>query len=390
MVAAVHAGESRRSVARRFGVGLATVQLWLARAGGQRLDQVDWADRASAPHHVRRTVPGLEDHIIDLRRQLRQHSILGEYGAAAIRRELLEDERLTWPVPSVRTIGRILERRGAVDGRWRTRRRPPPPGWYLPEVAARRVELDSFDLIDGLRLKGGGDVDVLTGISLHGGLAVAWPERSVTAERAVRAFSEHWRRVGLPAYAQFDNDPRFIGGANQPDSIGSVIRLCLALGVVPVFAPPLEVGFQAAIESFNGRWQAKFWARFGGRTMVGLQTRSAAWIEATRRRSAVRIEGAPPRAAFPLRTDLPLDLSGPPGGRLIFLRRTDQWGRVSILNRRYPVDRRWLHRLVRAELDIDTRTILCFALRRRAPSDQPLLRELPYRPPMRWFEVTGR
>lgn len=389
MVAAVRAGGSQRSVARRLGVGLATVQLWLARAGDQDLDRVDWQDRSSARRRVRRTDAGLEDHIIVLRRQLRQHSVLGEYGAAAIRRELLEDPQLPWPVPSLRTIARILERRGATDGRWRSRRRPPPTGWYLPDVAARRVELDSFDLIDGLRLKSGADIDVLTGISLHGGLAMARPERGVTAEHAVRAFAHHWREVGLPGYAQFDNDPRFIGGANHPDSIGAVIRVCLSLGVVPVFAPPLETGFQAAIESFNGRWQAKFWARFTGRTLVGLQARSAAWIEATRRRSAARIESAPARAPFPLPLGSAPDPWTPPSGRLIFLRRTDRWGRVSILNRRYPVDRTWLHRLVRAELDIDARRIRCYALRRREPADQRLLREFVYRPPARWFTVTG-
>jgi hypothetical protein len=293
-------------------------------------------------------------------------------------------------VPSLRTVARVLERRGAVDGRWRTRRRPPPPGWYLPEVVARRAELDSFDLIDGLRLKSGEDIDVLTGISLHGGLAVAWPERGVSADRAVRAFTQHWREVGLPGFAQFDNDPRFIGSGNRPDAIGSVIRLCLALGVVPVFAPPLETGFQAAIESFNGRWQAKFWSRFQGRTLAGLQARSAAWIAATRRRSAVRIEAAPERKVFPLPAHEAPELWRPAAGRLVFLRRTDQWGRVSVLNRRYPVDRTWIHRLVRVDLDLDTRRMQCFALRRREPTHQPLLREITYRPPARWFEVTGR
>ncbi|SRR5712691_4046719 len=69
---------------------------------------------------------------------------LGEYGAQAIRRELAV--RGPAGVPSVRTIGRILERRGALDGGRRIRRPPPPPGWYLPEVAAGRAELDSFDM----------------------------------------------------------------------------------------------------------------------------------------------------------------------------------------------------------------------------------------------------
>jgi transposase-like protein len=385
MVAAVRAGESRRSVARRFGVALSTVQAWLIRAGEERLDRVDWSDRPAVPHHVRRTEAALEERILVVRRLLREESILGEYGAAAIRRELLEDATLPWPVPTARTIGRILERRGALDGRRRVRRPPPPPGWYLPDVAARRVELDSFDIIDGLRLRGGLHLDILTGISLHGGLPVAWPEAGMSATKAVAAFTGHWRETGLPGYAQFDNDGRFIGGHAKPDSIGPVIRLCLALGVVPVFAPPRESGFQAAIEAFNGRWQAKLWARFWEPDLRALQVRSDLWIGALRRRSAVRIEAAPERAPFPLVVDAEPDLRQAPAGRLVFLRRTDDQGTASVLERRYPVHTAWLHRLVRAELDLDTRRLRFYALRRRAPEDQPILAEREYNPPARWF-----
>ena len=46
MVAAVRRGSPLRDVARHFGVALSTVQLWVARAGSQRLDRVDWADPA--------------------------------------------------------------------------------------------------------------------------------------------------------------------------------------------------------------------------------------------------------------------------------------------------------------------------------------------------------
>jgi hypothetical protein len=53
-------------------------------------------------------------------------------------------------------------------------------------------------------------------------------------------------------YAQFDNDPLFEGPQIHPDTIGRVARACLGLGVVPVFVPPRETGFQAAIEGFNG------------------------------------------------------------------------------------------------------------------------------------------
>jgi transposase len=128
MVAAVRRGRSMRKVAAQSGVALATVQHWVARAGTQRLDRVDWASRPRGPRQpVNRFSREVEDLVLSLRRELKDTSDLGEFGAAAIRRTL--QDQGTRPVPSVRTIGRILERRGALDGRKRRRRPAPPPGW---------------------------------------------------------------------------------------------------------------------------------------------------------------------------------------------------------------------------------------------------------------------
>ena len=383
LVAAVRDGEAQRSVARRFSVGLATVQLWLRRAANQPLDRVDWGDRPPIAARVRRTPIEIEDLVLEVRRTLREESVLGEYGAVAIRRELEARDDLPGPLPAVRTIARILERRGVLDARRRIRRPAPPPGWYLPDVRARRTELDSFDAIDGLYLKGGLALDILTGISLHGGLPAAWPSSGLRSGQVVDMLEEHWRAFGRPGYAQFDNDARFIGGASVPDSIGVVIRFCLAAGVVPVFAPPRETGFQAAVEAFNGRWQQKLWVRFWDPSLEALQARSAAYIAASRLRAVERIEAAPARS--PISPDQRFDRRAPAAGRLVFLRRTTDSGGVTILNRRYPVDRLWVHRLVRAELDIDTRRIDVFALRRRDPDHQPHVAQLDFNPPDRWF-----
>ncbi len=387
MVALVRTGLSQRAVARRVGVSLATVQLWLARAADRPLDEVDWSDRSPVPLHQRRTPREIEDLILDTRRRLREESILGEYGPIAIRRALEEQGIASDQLPAIRTIARILDRRGALDARRRVRRPGPPPGWYLPDVANHRAELDSFDVISGLRLQGGIGFDVLTGISLHGGLAATWVQPAVSAVSTVGALLEHWRSVGRPGYAQFDNDARFIGGQVYPNSIGPVIRMCLAVGVVPVFAPPVEMGFQAAIEAYNGRWQRKLWARFWDPSLADLQVRSDAYVAASRRRAAARIEAAPDRR--PLAAGQP-DLDAPPSGRLVFLRRTGESGHVSILRRSYPVDPRWIHRLVRGELDLDARRLRFFALRRREPADQPLLAELDFGPPARWYHRPGR
>lgn len=362
-------------MARAHGVSLRTVQRWLSRAEGQRLDRVDWDDRPSRPRRVARTAADLEELILGLRRSLREESTLGEYGAIAIHRaldELAAAGLFAGHIPNVRTIGRVLARRGALDARRRTRRPAPPAGWYLTDVAARLVELDSFDVIVGLKTRRGPEIDVLTGISLHGGLPAAWPSYGVTSRSTIDALTGHWRSHGLPAYAQFDNDTRFQGGHGFPGRVGRVTRFCLTLGVVPVFAPPYEMGFQAAIESFNGRWQAKVWRRIWFETLGELRDQSARYVSALHARGALRIEGAPPRRPFPS----PWELA--PANRIIFLRRTGENGAIHLEGRSITVDRHWPYRLVRAEWDVRSGVIRCFALRRREPADQPLLHEEPF------------
>jgi hypothetical protein len=382
MVQAVRSGTSMRGVADHFGVTLATVQRWVARAAGRRLDRVDFNDRpCGLPTPVNRTDRQREDRVLTLRHQLRQSSDLGEFGAAAIHREWLA-RGLAEP-PSVRTIGLILQRRGALDRRHRIRRPAPPTGWYLPAVADERAELDSFDTIEGLALRGGLQVEVLSGVSLHGGLVAAWPHTRITAKFVVEALLEHWRAVGLPGYAQFDNDPIFQGPHIYADTIGRVARVCMSLGVVPVFVPPLETGFQASIESFNGLWQAKVWARFQHPDLPALQAQSARYVAAHRRRVAARLEAAPRRRPFPRRWRL--DLQAQPQGQLIFLRRSNGQGEVLLLGRTFPVDRLWQHRLVRVELDLRARRVRFYRLRRRAPDQQPLVGEAEYELPQRRF-----
>jgi len=373
MVAAVRSGRSQHEVAQEFHVSQSAVHYWVHHAHGRRLDRVDWHDRPHATRTSSRTDPAIEDLVLAMRTELGRDSDLGFHGADVIHEAL--KSRQVEPLPSVRTINRILERRGALDGRKRTRRPAPPPAWHLPEVASKRRELDSFDVVEGLVIKDGPQVEVLNGVSLHGGLAASWPvEASVTAKFVVESLTEHWRAFGLPGYAQFDNDTIFQGTHAHPDVIGRASRLCLSLGVVPVFVVPREFGFQSMIENFNGTWQAKVWARFEHGSLWDLQGHSQRYVTALRRHRADRIESAPQRRAFP--AGWHLNLQARPRGRIMYLRRTSAAGTVEVLGRVFEVDPHWLNRLVRVEVDLDGDTIRIYRLRRREPKDQPLLKEL--------------
>lgn len=378
MVSAVRRGEARRSVARRYGVSLSTVQWWEGRAGTRRLDRVDFSDRPRGPRQARNRTPReLEDTILQLRRELREDSDLGEYGAAAIRRELVR--RGVVHPPCECTIHRVLDRRGALDGRRRAGRKPPPRGWYLPLVAGGEAELDAFDLVEGLVIQNGPQVVAYNVVSLHGGLVGAYPHTQMRAHIARDVLAQHWRDVGLPGYAQFDNGTVFHGPHHYADAIGSVTRMCLSLGVTPAFVPPQETGFQAAIEGFNGLWQSKVWSRFHHDSLEGLQQRSTRYVVAHRQRTAKRQEAAPERR--PLPQEWELDLEARPHGTIIFLRRTTDHGCVSVLGHSFPVDPTWTHRLVRCQVELDDDVIRFYALRRREPDKQPLLNEIPYRLP---------
>lgn len=327
---------------------------------------------------ARRTPAEVEDAVLAVRRELRDESALGEYGAVAIHHALRE-RRVIAPVPAVRTIARILARRGAIDRRVRIRRPPPPRGWHLPVVRSGEAELDCFDVIEDLKLEGGPLVDVITGVSLHGGLPAAWPVATATTAMILWSLQTHWQAQGRPRYAQFDNDTRFQGPHQFADTFGRVVRFCLQLGVTPVFAPPYEFGLQNAIEQFNGLYTGKVWRRFHYASLAEFSTQSERYLAARRARLVRRLAQAPARTAWPPAWEFQPRVL--PAAVVIFIRRTSATGRLAVLGHEWLVDRHWCHRLVRAEVDLQANEIRCTALRRRDPEAQPLLTVLPYRYP---------
>ena len=381
MVVAVREGQSQRSVARQFGVSLATVQFWLQRAHEQSLDHVDWENGSHAPHQqANQTSQETEERVLKLRQELAKLSDLGEYGAQAIRSSLLEsakDHQST--VPSLATINRILKCHGVFDNRQRVRRRPPTSGWYLPEVAAKRAEIDETDFVEDLAIEAGPIVHVLNTISLHGAFCASWPTLAMRASFVRECLMAHWRAFGLPDYAQFDNGTVFQGPHNYPDTIGSVTRLCLSLHVTPVFAVPREFGIQSAIESYNNRWQQKVWQRFHMNNFEELNGYSSRYVAAVRQKNRQRHEASPSRRLFPTDWSQPVHLER--SGCLLFLRRTSGEGNILLLGHDVPVSATWPNRLVRCEVDLSADVIRVYGLRRQEPEEQRLLREWKYRLP---------
>ena len=65
---------------------------------------------------------------------------------------------------------------------------------------------------------------------------------------------------------------------------------------------------------------------------------------------------------------------------MIYIRRTNDRGEVSLLGHTFPLDATWPHRLVRCEVDLTREKITSFKLRRREPLDHPKIKTIDYKP----------
>ena len=215
-------------------------------------------DLTKANHHVARSIPPqIERAVLSVRRRLAARATpqtrYGQVGAAAIRKEL-GTLGLT-PLPSMRTIARILKRAGLTNPSVRLAAALPKSEYpgprahdsnhvhqvdgvgprYLKGDKARYYFLvckDVFDQAVYLELVKGRTMDTVLTFLIHA-----------------------WQHLGLPEMVQFDNGREFCGFGRSTRSLSRVIRLCLRLAVAPVFIPPGKPQHNGSVENFNGWFQ---------------------------------------------------------------------------------------------------------------------------------------
>jgi hypothetical protein len=161
-----------------------------------------------------------------------------------------------------------------------------------------------------------------------------------------------WQRLGLCDGLQMDNDAAFCGGYKVARVMGVLVRLCLFVGVEPIFIPVREPQRNGAVEQVNGLWGSKFWKRnrFASWAQVSrAKPRFDQWYEesyrppsiegrtvAEARREVKRVRlSARQVATLPDDEELPIT-----SGRVHFIRRVNAEGEISVLNESWHVDKR--------------------------------------------------
>ncbi|MCK5916624.1 MAG: DDE-type integrase/transposase/recombinase, partial [Deltaproteobacteria bacterium] len=253
-------------------------------------------------------------------------------GAQAILWEL-EDLGVI-PLPSLRTINRILNRNNLTHrrtGKYEPKGTPYPklPA-LLPNQTHQMDMVGPCYLTGPIRFYG---LNVIDAATARCGLNSA-PSKS--GQDVLDGTWAIWTRLGIPDNLQIDNAMSFFGSPKYPRAMGQLIRLCLHHDVEPWFIPMSEPWRNGMIEQFNDHYQQKFLSKVIMTTTSELQTGTLVFEQ--RHNSQYRyskLGGKTPLKAlaatkvqlrFPNQEDKPQDrLSKPETGRyhLVRLIRSD-------------------------------------------------------------------
>lgn len=353
---------------KRLGRSRAWLSKWK-----KRFDRLGWEglwSKSRSPHTVahrygRRT----RRLVIQARRRLERRKV-GLIGPRAIQTELRQT-RLLRRSPSRATIKRILHEEGLIKAA------RPADEVYFPQPSAKPAYvLHEMDWTARF-LTGGGKVFAFHTLDLE----TRALHQTISADKSLASVARHaletWRVLGLPDGLQMDNDAAFCGGYKAPRVFGHFVRLCLYVGIEPIFIPPYEAERNGLIERTNGLWSQSFWRRQHFNSLAAVERASPQFEQwYARQYEPPALHGLTPAQTQPaverlrltarqirvLPTQLPIT-----EGRLHFIRPVDVEGFLSLLNEDWKIDKRLAGQYVWATLVTHERQLKIY--HRRSAAD---------------------
>jgi transposase InsO family protein len=233
-------------VAVRYGVTRQTVHRWLRRHEAAGLAGL--SDASSRPASCPHQLPAhTEERIAELRRE---HP---GWGPSTLRHRLAREGAR--PLPSRSSVYRCLLRRGLIEPQKRRRKREDYRRWER----SRPMELWQMDVMGGVRLEGGRELKVVTGLDDHSRLCVcAYLTPRASAHPVCEALLGAIARYGAPEQLLTDNGKVFT--ARFGPGPGPVLfdRLCAEHGVRHLLTAPRSPTTTGKVERFHKTLRSEF------------------------------------------------------------------------------------------------------------------------------------
>jgi len=243
-------GESPKEIYQSLGKGKTWFFKWLKR---YKLDGEDWTKSHSRkPHQSPKRIDKImEQTVIETRKYL-EKKLYSQIGALAIIYDLNKQGIIP---PPISTINKILRRNNLVHKQTKYS----PKGVNYPSLAITQSNyLHQLDVVGPRYLKEDGRFYSANIIDAYDRRNSINPDRRQNRMAITKALICSWQTLGTPCYLQMDNQLPMRGSNQYPHSFGLVIRLCLSLGIQPLFIPLAEPWRNGIIEHFQNVFDKMF------------------------------------------------------------------------------------------------------------------------------------
>ena len=318
-------------------------------------------DLTRANAQPRRVTPEVERSILNIRRRLSSQVHPGTryslIGAGSILAEL--QVLHIRPLPSLRTIERVLERNGITSPKVRLAPYLSRATYPKPQANASN-QLHEVDGVGPIYLKGNRQrYYIFVCKDVYDGSVCLRIYRSRKMEVILDFLGECWKSLGLAEQVQFDNAREVAGWGPAARYLSRVLRLCLRFGVEPLLIPPGRPQRNGSVENFNGWFQPRLFQRHY--SQLGALKRELQRLEQTVNTQHVqpRLSGLTPvqyrrrtkLRKLPLNYLIPHDPLPVAAGRITFFRQVTKHGNVHLLSQTFFVGKRLKNEYVKVLLD---------------------------------------
>jgi putative transposase len=245
-------GWNKSEIARKLQRSRSWVQRWIGRYETEA-PRVSLQDHSRAPQKMTWSYPERIKNMVIQIRQEREKGKRTKYQYALVSAQAiyyeLRDLHIS-PLPSPRTIHGWLKQAGRITEH--KSRKPPNPTY--PELPCEAVnDVQELDFKGPFYLQDHAHKYYLMVLRDKRSKKTALRALATKSMDAIVDFLVFaWQRMGCPKYLKMDNCLDFRGSNLYPRSLSKLVRVCLDLGVQPVFIPLREPWRNGVVENLNG------------------------------------------------------------------------------------------------------------------------------------------
>ena len=243
-------GESPKEIYQSLGKSKTWFFKWLKR---YKLEGKDWSKSQSRkPRKSPKRIDEIMEQMVIETRKYLEKKLYSQIGALAISYDINKQGIIS---PPISTINKILRRNDLIHQRTKYI----PKGVNYPYlVISQSNYLHQLDVVGPRYIKEDGRFYSVNIIDAYDRRSSINPDRRQNRRAIIKALICSWHTLGLPCYLQMDNQLAMRGSNHYPHSFGAVIRLCLHLGIQPLFIPLSEPWRNGIIEHFQNVFDKMF------------------------------------------------------------------------------------------------------------------------------------